>query len=118
MRSLRRRCRKSLWDLISTAPTDDGAAPESFGFDALVSAVARKTGRSIRILPLAGADPAGPCGLWVATTKTDTIFVDPFAAPVLHRHTVLHELGHIALDHTGPPRLDGLVNAFDALDPS
>ncbi len=65
---------------------------------------------------MAGATDA--CGLWVATTQADFIYVDSATPPVLQRHTVLHELGHIVCGHHGAPDPAGTVATLDALDQS
>ncbi|MFJ1542365.1 hypothetical protein ACIODS_27885 [Micromonospora chalcea] len=81
-----------------------------------MSALERARGRRIQLAAMT-IDDQTPCGLWVATAETDYVLYDRGASPVLQRHTILHELMHIALRHTGAGvvPIDGrLVDAFGA----
>lgn len=53
------------------------------------------------VLDLAPNAGLGPCGLWLATADADYIVADESAPAMLRRHTILHELAHLLLQHTG-----------------
>lgn len=73
---------------------------------ALVDRVAAMRGRPITVTELPSLAGTRTCGWWNARERRDEILIAP---PSSHRHRdalVLHELGHIVLDHFGlAPRL-------------
>jgi hypothetical protein len=87
-RRLRKRCEARLRDLPLPVPFDARA---------LCAQVARRRGRPIRLLPLAGL--TGVCGLWIATDTTDLIFYEQVTTPPHQEHIILHELSHLLCDH-------------------
>ncbi|MCZ7421995.1 MULTISPECIES: hypothetical protein [unclassified Micromonospora] len=79
----------------------DVALPVPMTVPALVSALEEERGRPIHLVAMTVDEPAGPCGLWVATAEADYVLFDRDSPPVLQVQTTLHELMHIALKHTG-----------------
>lgn len=80
--------------------------PEVRSADALVERVAAMRGRPITVRELPALAGTRTCGWWNARERRDEILIAP---PSSERHRdalVLHELGHIVLDHLGlVPRL-------------
>lgn len=78
-----------------------------------VEAVAARRGRPIVLTDLPATTKTGSlCGMWVPTPTTDHVFVAPNVAGPHRDHVVMHELGHMLLDH----RL-ALAGSFAAVSP-
>lgn len=76
-----------------------------------VAAVAAQRGRSIILTDLPATTKTGSlCGMWVPTQTTDHIFVAPNVVGPHRDHVVMHEVGHMLLNH----RL-GLLTSFTAV---
>ena len=83
----------------------------------LVSTLETARRRPIQLVAMTISEQAGPCGLWVATAATDYVLYRRDSSPVLQVQTMLHELMHMALGHTGKPVIRGaeqLTQSFDA----
>ncbi|MFJ2087496.1 ImmA/IrrE family metallo-endopeptidase [Micromonospora chokoriensis] len=82
-----------------------------------MTALEQARGREIRLAAMT-IDDQTPCGLWVAMAETDYVLYNRDSSLVLQLHTILHELMHIGLGHTGgaPVSVDArLADAFDAV---
>lgn len=73
--------------------------PHPFSLDAYLEAVRAYRGRPLHMHDLPAAATGAVCGLWIATSKADHVFVAPGAAGVLRTNIVLHEISHMLLDH-------------------
>ncbi len=71
---------------------------ESADVAALCRHVASARGRPLHLLDIRQRGP-GPTGLWVATEKADYIFYSDLATALHRGHIILHEIGHMVLDH-------------------
>jgi hypothetical protein len=100
---LRRQCEQRLAGI---------AVPRPFCLEEFATTVAALRERPLRVFPLPGLDDEdAPSGAWVATDSTDFVFVDAAASPWHRDLIVLHEIGHILLDH---PAADGWTDEFAA----
>ncbi|GIJ21975.1 ImmA/IrrE family metallo-endopeptidase [Micromonospora lutea] len=79
----------------------DVTLPVPLTIPALVATLEEERGRPIQFVAMTVDEPAGPCGLWLATAETDYVLYNRDSSPVLQVQTTLHELMHIALKHTG-----------------
>lgn len=67
-----------------------------------VAVVARHRGKPIQVLARAGLPDADlPCGLWIGRASDDIIVYDDTTSSYHAEQIVLHELGHLLLDHGG-----------------
>ncbi|MEU7599839.1 hypothetical protein AB0B78_07760 [Streptomyces sp. NPDC040724] len=88
---LRRRCRPLLGQLN---------LPHPFSIEALCAHLSAHRRRPLHLHRLPGqAAVAGVCGLWIATDTDDHIFYEQRTARSHQEHIVLHEIGHMLLDH-------------------
>ncbi|WP_188300249.1 hypothetical protein [Streptomyces sp. CBMA156] len=88
--------------------TLDLAAP--FSLDGVCARLAAVRRRPIHLHPLPpGAAEAGACGLWLATGTDDYIFFEQQTSRPHQEHIVLHEIGHMLLDHPAPAALGAVV---------
>ncbi|MBY4212613.1 hypothetical protein HQO27_01750 [Rhodococcus fascians] len=60
---------------------------------------------AVETSPLQGA----PCGLWLAYSGFDEIVYDSGTSEYHIDHTILHEVGHMVLDHNGDDGDSGLL---------
>jgi hypothetical protein len=82
----------------------------------LCAAVAARSGRCLQV-ELVPDGLHGATGLWVSTPVRDLVFVDARLSRALVDQTVLHELGHIVLDHCGVDLVGWAVNELHHLSP-
>ena len=90
--------------------------PRPFDLDAFCAEVAARRGRPLIRRAVPGLAAEAPCGMWIATDRTDHIFYDPGTSPLHAEHIVLHELAHILCDHSGSA--GALARLFPDLDPA
>lgn len=85
--------------------------PRPFDVDRFLASLAEKRGRKITLIPgRLGTDQ--PCGMLISTTDTDYIYCASNVPPLQARHTVMHEVGHLLLDHcTSAPDCDDVPQA-------
>ncbi|WP_309111979.1 DUF6545 domain-containing protein [Saccharothrix sp.] len=106
---------------------DTLAIPDPFDIHRFVAGLAQKRGRRITLIPWQpGANH--PSGMLISTTETDYIHYPDTTSPLHSQHTVLHEIGHLLLDHniTYPdrrepaqaPDVDALRTLLPTLSPS
>ncbi|MDM4723333.1 ImmA/IrrE family metallo-endopeptidase [Micromonospora sp. WMMA1363] len=92
--------------------------PTPLTVQGVVSALETARDRRIQVVAMTIDEPTGPCGLWVATPETDYVLYSREASPVLQVQTILHELMHIALKHTGRTLLSGVDRLSGSLNPT
>ncbi|MFH8386833.1 hypothetical protein ACH4E7_38965 [Kitasatospora sp. NPDC018058] len=74
--------------------------PRPFSAEALCHQLAEQRNRPLHLMPLPSeAGAIGACGLWLATSTSDFIFVERNTSQPHQEHIVLHEIGHMLLDH-------------------
>lgn len=96
-RELRSRCRELLAQIgIGPGFTHRATAAE------VRADLERLRGRPVHLIPVR-TQPGSPTGMWIATALADYIFhVDPAQTSLVHAtHCILHEAGHMMLEHTG-----------------
>lgn len=109
LESVRERCERTVSGLALRSP---------FHVGDLIDQLAASRGRSIELHRWPQAVGA-PCGVWVATSLTDHIFYDGWTTPVHQQHIILHELGHLVLEHELPPPQDAWARRLmPNLDPA
>lgn len=79
--------------------------PHPWGVEEFSRSVSRHTARPIRIehYPAAAKPSERPCGLLIRRESADVVFYDPSTSRYHAEHTILHELGHIVMDHFASP---------------
>lgn len=98
--------------------------PAPFPFDAglFIEELAKRRGRPIALIPMAGR-PTGPCGLLATTDRTDYIFYASDTSPLHQQHIILHEAAHLLLGHdtateapdaSPAPLFGGILNGLPA----
>lgn len=92
--------------------------PTPLTVQGVVSALETTRNRRIQFVAMTGDEHAGPCGLWVATAETDYVLYSRDSSPVLRVQTILHELMHIALKHTGKAVFSGVSRLAGSLSPA
>ncbi|MFF3333692.1 hypothetical protein ACFYWX_29785 [Streptomyces sp. NPDC002888] len=107
--ALRRRCHTLLKDI---------ELPTPFSVDALCAQLALRRGRHLYLHPLPEKTAgAGACGVWLATEDTDHVFFERRTSRLHQEHIVLHEVGHMLLDHRGTDPAPDLVGLLPDLSP-
>ena len=107
--SVRERCERAVSRLELHSP---------FDVSDLIDQLAASRGRPIELHRWPEAMRA-PCGVWFATSSADHIFYDGWTTPIHQQHIILHELGHLLLEHDLPPPHDAWVRRLlPNLDPS
>lgn len=89
--TLHRRCQRI---------ADQVRLPMPFSISGFRDHVSEQRGRPLHLhaLPPEAAS-AGACGVWLATTEDDHIFYEQHTSALHQEHIVLHEFGHMLLDH-------------------
>jgi hypothetical protein len=78
--------------------------PGPWNLQSFIDGVARKRGKPIRLMPLPGLFGSGqPCGIWIGRETDDIIVYDDTTSSYHVEHIVLHELGHLLLEHRSQP---------------
>lgn len=74
--------------------------PRAFdSLEALLDEVQRRRERTLTVETAPAPQGSAPSGLWLHSTCRDRILVSAGVSATHHRHIVLHELGHMLLDH-------------------
>ncbi|MFR9798247.1 ParH-like protein [Streptomyces sp. MS06] len=84
-----RRCRRIAEELPLPSPFDAAV---------FVGELARRRGRPIELLPVAGR-VAVPCGLLITTAEADYIVYDADTTELHRQHILLHEAAHLLCGH-------------------
>lgn len=83
-----------------------------------VADVARSRGKPIQVIAHRGlAMLDQPCGLWIGRDDDDILVYDNTTSAYHGEQIVLHELGHVLLDHGGEQRSVVAVNQIARLLP-
>ena len=93
--AVRRRCQQHIDALDLRGPLDVAA---------LAQRLAAVRDRPLHLLGLTQRGP-GPTGLWVATDAADYVFYNDLTRRLHRDHIILHEIGHILLDHSASATL-------------
>ncbi|MFI7024430.1 ImmA/IrrE family metallo-endopeptidase [Micromonospora sp. NPDC049900] len=80
--------------------------PAPLTLPGMISTLAQARRRDIQVLAMTMGEQAG---LWVATAETDYVLYSRDSSPLVQTQTILHELMHIALRHTGKVLLPSTV---------
>ena len=84
-------------ELVSSLPI-----PTPWNLSEFVDTVAAHRGKPIQVIARAGlSDVNLPCGLWIGRANDDIIVFDDTTSTYHAEQIVLHELGHVLLDHGG-----------------
>ncbi|AYF77369.1 ImmA/IrrE family metallo-endopeptidase [Nocardia yunnanensis] len=76
--------------------------PEPWDLRRFVDTLAEQRGKPIALVGRSGLRAAGfPCGLLAETEELTLIVYEERSSRYMVEHTVLHEIGHLLLDHEG-----------------
>jgi len=107
-RQLLRSCQSTVDQLPLRAPFDSAQ---------LLDDLTASRGRPIRVATLPWlASPDLPCGVWIATSKADHVFVEQGTTGIHREQIILHEIGHIVCDHGTNGSTDLLNQLLPHLD--
>lgn len=88
LRAVRKRCESTLRQV---------PVPSPFSMREFQQTVSARRGRPIHLLPK--PRPVGPCGVWLSMPEADYVFFENATSPLHSEHIILHELGHLLMDH-------------------
>ncbi|WUI04127.1 hypothetical protein OHR68_20790 [Spirillospora sp. NBC_00431] len=72
--------------------------PDPFDLEDFIGRLERRRSRPVRLI--ASKLPSGViCGAWIRTARTDYIYYEEGTTGVHKQHIILHEIGHMLLDH-------------------
>jgi hypothetical protein len=93
--------------------------PNPFSIDALVHQLSVQRGRPIHIHTVPIGSAINACGLWIATSTHDTIYVEEKTTKFHQEHIILHEVAHILWDHriTDQESLGTLTTLLPSISP-
>ncbi|WP_082977211.1 hypothetical protein [Mycobacterium sp. 852002-50816_SCH5313054-b] len=92
--------------------------PEPWHLKSFIEVVADKRGKPIRLIPHPGLFGSGqPCGIWIGRRTDDIIVYDDTTSSYHVEHIVLHELGHLLLQHRSSPGSDAAALSIQELLP-
>lgn len=80
--------------------------PRPFDIGEFVRRLSRHRGRPIHLLPVELSPASGVRGLWMATGTEDYVFHEVGTSRLHQENTILHEIAHLLLDHSGNGHLD------------
>ncbi|GAB2508342.1 hypothetical protein [Nocardia heshunensis] len=90
--------------------------PDPWDLIRFVDAVAAQRGKPISLVGRSGLKAAGfPCGLLAETEELTLIVYEERSSRYMVEHTVLHEIGHLLLDHEGERIHDALGDYLGGL---
>ncbi|GAA2707463.1 MULTISPECIES: hypothetical protein [Streptomyces] len=95
--------------------------PVPFSTAALIEELSAVRGRPIRIHTLPTSLAGTACGLWIATDTSDEIYVEEHTTQFHRDHIILHEIGHILLEHGTAEEVDprsALAQLFPHVSPT
>ena len=75
--------------------------PDPFDVDVLLSRVAARRQRPVRLLPLLPGLRDDPSGMWVPLPEEDVLFAESGISDWYRDHVILHEVGHMLWEHAG-----------------
>ncbi|WP_405493031.1 hypothetical protein [Nocardia sp. NBC_00511] len=104
---------KQVHQLIATL-----TLPRPWHLGTFTRQVAELVGKPIELAPIAGLTAKGfPCGVMLEGTQTIVVAYDADSSAFHIEHIILHELGHLLLDHTGCVSEQSTRNAVEILFP-
>ncbi|MEU1906557.1 hypothetical protein [Streptomyces hygroscopicus] len=95
--------------------------PDPFDIQVFCDKIAKQRGRALYLHSIPGISGTdAPCGIWIATEAGDHIFYEAATSPLHRDHIILHEIGHMLLEHStlidgGRP---GASTVFSGIDPA
>ncbi|AKN17006.2 hypothetical protein B586_11325 [Mycobacterium haemophilum DSM 44634] len=96
--------------------------PSPWDLDVFISTTAQARGKPIRLIPHSGlSGPGQPCGVWIGRHTDDIIVYDDTTSGYHVEQIILHELGHLLLEHhCGPNSSDtaSIQELVPDLDPA
>ncbi|MBO2455159.1 hypothetical protein J4573_49295 [Actinomadura barringtoniae] len=78
----------------------DGIFPDPFDADIFINRLGRRRDRAISLQEVHGRQKV-PCGLWISARSCDYIFHARTSSARHRANIILHEVGHMLLDHRG-----------------
>jgi len=74
--------------------------PVPWNLDVFIARIASRRAKPIRLIACPGLSASGqPCGIWIGRTTDDVIVYDDSTSGYHIEQIVLHEIGHILLQH-------------------
>lgn len=95
----RRRTRDNVSSSYEAA-LDGLELPDPFRLEAFLETLAERRGRPIRLIAVPAEVPDFPSALWVPFSDEDLLFADETVSTWHSTLCVLHECGHMLLEHT------------------
>lgn len=89
---------RSLCEILIEELEDSGVLPDPFDMGLFISRVEKRRGRQIRLVVMS-ASRGNPCGLYIKSRATDFLCYVRSESLLHQYHIILHELGHLLLDH-------------------
>ncbi|RJQ79797.1 hypothetical protein D5S17_10135 [Pseudonocardiaceae bacterium YIM PH 21723] len=93
-----------LWQRCA-AVADTLSLPAAFDKDAFIAELRRVRGRDVVLIPVT-TDSDSPCGLVASTARADYICYADNTTELHQLHILLHEAGHLLLEHAGSTPID------------
>ncbi|MEZ0053011.1 hypothetical protein ABIA30_004036 [Mycobacterium sp. MAA66] len=76
--------------------------PIPWNLEIFIEHLASQRAKPIRLIPSSGLSTAGqPCGIWIGRSADDFIVYDDTTSSYHAEQIVLHEIGHMLLEHHG-----------------
>jgi hypothetical protein len=76
--------------------------PVPWDLDNFIGAIASMRGKPIQLIGQPGLASAGhPCGIWIGRATDDIVIFDSSASGYHRGQIILHEIGHLLLEHGG-----------------
>ncbi|WP_437009863.1 secondary metabolite protein [Streptomyces sp. enrichment culture] len=92
---------------------DDVCIPQPFDIASFCEALSVKRGRKMVLRELPdGTGLNTPCGLWIAYADEDHVFHVQATSQRHRTQVILHEIGHMLLDHSGDTARSALLAAL------
>lgn len=96
--------------------------PVPWDLPSVIDAVSHDRGKPIHVAGYSGLSGSGrPCGIWIARDTDDIIIYDNTTSDYHAEQIILHELGHLLLDHreVGEGSVDtiGITQLVPDIDP-
>lgn len=95
--------------------------PDPFDIQVFCDKIAKQRGRALYLHGIPGISGTdAPCGIWIATKTADHIFYEAATSPLHQDHIILHEVGHMLLEHSAiiDDVRPGAGTVFSGIDPA
>ncbi|MFF5211946.1 hypothetical protein [Streptosporangium sp. NPDC000396] len=93
-----KRAQRTPCELLVEELEDTEVLPDPFDMGLFINRVEERRGRQIRLVAMS-ASRSTPCGLYIKSKSTDFLCYTHSDSPLHQCHIILHELGHLLLDH-------------------